>query len=92
LRSPDVIAYSLLDDRVMLCDMRTEEVYGLENVAADMWRALVAYGDLDAAVEYLLNLYEVEETRLRCDLDALTDELVARGLLEQIDGAGTTEA
>ncbi|MBC7233750.1 MAG: PqqD family protein [Chloroflexi bacterium] len=91
LRSPDAVAFHFRDDEIMLCDLRTEQVYGLEGVAADMWRALAGYGDLEVAVEYLLSLYEVDEPRLRSDLQAFADELLAKGLLEWIDEPSNTE-
>ena len=91
LRSPDAVAFHFCDDAIMLCDLRTEQVYGLEGVAADMWRALAGYGDLEVAVEYLLSLYEVDEPRLRSDLQAFADELLAKGLLEWIDEPSNAE-
>ena len=91
LRSPDEVAFQFHDDKVILCDMRTEQVYGLEGVAANMWRALAGYGDLDVAVAYLAPQYEVDEVRLRQDLRAFAHELLAKGLLERIDEPGDTE-
>lgn len=91
LRSPDGVAFHFDDDKIVLCDLRTELVYGLEGVAADMWRALVGYGDLRVAAEYLLALYEVEEQRLWSDLQAFADELLSKGLLERIDEPGDSE-
>lgn len=91
LRSPDGVAFHFDDDSIVLCDLRTEVVYGLEGVAADMWRALVGYGDLQAAAEYLLSFYEVDEQRLWGDLRAFADELLSKGLLEWIGDPGDSE-
>ena len=88
LRSPDEVAFNLLDGKIILCDLRTEQVYGLEDVAADMWRVLAAYGDLDVAGDYLLSQYDVDEVRLRGDLNAFANELLAKGLLEPVDEPG----
>lgn len=82
LRSPDGVAFHLDDDRILLCDLRTEQVYGLEGVAADMWRALVGYGDLEVSAAYLAPQYDVDEGQLRRDLRAFADELLSKGLLE----------
>ncbi len=92
VRSPEWVAHCNREDRVVLCNIETEEVFGLEGVAAEMWRALAAYGDLDAVVEYLLELYDVEEPRLRHDLDTFLEVMVAKGLLQRIhegDGEGS---
>lgn len=91
LRSPDEVAFHFDGDKVVLCDLRTEQVYGLEGVAADMWRALTGYGDLEVVAEYLLSLYEVDEKRLHSDLQAFTAELLDKGLLERIDEPGDSE-
>ncbi len=91
LRSPDAVAFSVGNGKVILCDLQTEQVYGLEDVAADMWRALTAYGDLDVAAEYLLSQYEVDQTRLRKDLRAFADHLLAKGLLERVHEPGNSK-
>ncbi len=49
-----------------------------------MWRALTGYGNLDAAAEYLLGLYDKNEATLRSDLRSFANELQANGLLEKI--------
>jgi len=67
---------------VVLHDAETDKVVGLDGVAADMWRALAAYGDPEAAMDYLLAHYEVDEGVLRSDLDRFIAELVDRGLLD----------
>jgi hypothetical protein len=85
LRARDDVAFRLEDDEVLLYDLRNEQLYGLQDVGADMWRAIAAYGDLDAAAEHLLSHYEIDEARLREDLMELTDQLLTRGLLERVD-------
>ncbi|NOZ06933.1 MAG: PqqD family protein [Chloroflexi bacterium] len=41
------------------------------------------------AVEYLLSQYDVDENKLRSDLEAFTEELMAKGLLEEVSAQGT---
>ncbi|MBC7262539.1 MAG: PqqD family protein [Chloroflexi bacterium] len=91
LRSPDGVAFHFDGDKIVLCDLRTELVYGLEGVAADMWRALVGYGDLRVAAEYLVSCYEVDEQKLWSDLQTFADELLSKGLLEWIDEPSDSE-
>jgi hypothetical protein len=85
LRTRDGVAFRIEDDEVLLYDQTTKHLYGLQDVGADMWRALAAYGDLDAAAEHLLGQYEVDEARLRQDLTDFSAQLLARGLFERVD-------
>ena len=82
LRSPDAVAFRIDEDKVTLCDLRTDKVYGLEGVGADMWRALAAYGDLDAAADYLLARFDADASMLCADLRSFANDLLATGLLE----------
>ena len=82
-RSPDHIVLGLAKDGgVTLCNAETGRVYNLEGIAAEMWRALAAYGDPQAVIQYLLPVYEVDEATLRKDLQVFMDQLLASGLLE----------
>jgi hypothetical protein len=83
-RSPDHIAYSLEDEQVTLCNLQSKQLYGLEGIAADMWRALVAYRSTEAVVQYILSRYDVDEATLRHDLGAFVESLLAAGLLESV--------
>jgi len=62
-------------------DEPTGRILGFEGVALDMWRALLAFGDVERAAGHLLTLYDVEADELRADLDELVEDLVGRGLL-----------
>lgn len=83
-RIPDSVAHNLTEQGVILCDLGNEQVYGLEGVSADMWRALAAYGDPEPAVHFLLGRYDIDESTIRRDLAAFIEHLVTAGLLEPI--------
>jgi hypothetical protein len=70
-------------DAVWLCEMENGEVFSLEGVAADMWKALAVYGDIDIAVDYLIGEYAVDEVTMYADLCAFTETLTTKGLLER---------
>jgi len=55
-----------------------------------MWRALASYGDAQAAVDYLLDLYRVERAELRHDVDRFLSELVSCGLVVSIPDENAT--
>jgi Coenzyme PQQ synthesis protein D (PqqD) len=59
--------------------------FSLTEVAADMWRAIVKHGSLEAAVVALSSEYKVDERTLRADLRDFVEDLLARDLLEQSD-------
>jgi hypothetical protein len=83
-RIPGHVAYSLEDQQVTLCNLQSKQVYGLEGIATDMWRALAAYGDMEAVVQFILSQYDVDEATLRHDLGAFIESLRAVGLLESV--------
>ncbi len=57
-RLGDHIAYRILDDEIQLLHQGDGRIYSLKHTARDMWRALVGYGDLRAAVEHMRTRYE----------------------------------
>jgi hypothetical protein len=82
LRSPDDVAYSLEDDNLTLCRLKTEQVYGLHGAATEMWRALAAYGDPAIVVQHLYSRYDVDEATLSHDVDNFIRSMLESGLLE----------
>ena len=75
------VAYVLLDEGVQMASLSSGEAFGFDGVAGDMWRALAAYGDVDAAVDRLHHLYIVERELLKSDVKTFLEELVAHGLM-----------
>jgi hypothetical protein len=94
LRVPPHIAWrvALEGQTVVLHDREADRVYGLENSAAAMWRALAAYGDPERALTYLrLEFASTDETRLRDDLIQFLHTMLERGLL-RVEDVGMTRA
>lgn len=73
------------DNAFILGNLKTGKSFRLEGIAADMWRAIVAYGNPEDVVVALLKTYEVELDRLRTDLETFITRLCAQGLLEGTD-------
>jgi len=69
----------------VVSDTETGEYSGLIGLAADMWRALCEYDDVEDVVTALLRRYEIDEATLRAELHAFVEGLLARGLLEPSD-------
>ena len=73
--------------QIVISSTKTGEYIGLIGVAADMWRALCEYSDLEGVVTALLRQYDIDEATLRADLHAFVDGLLARGLMELRDAS-----
>jgi hypothetical protein len=71
-----------VDGEMVLLDMESENYYGLDAVGSDIWRLLAEGKSLEETVAELLEIYEVEEERLRKDLQAFVTQLVDKGLAE----------
>lgn len=78
--SEDVLTQQVEDESVLL-DLKTEEYYSLDDVGTRMWQLMCESGDPKAAVEALLQIYEVDEATLRRDMAQLIAELAAHGLV-----------
>jgi hypothetical protein len=50
---PEGIVYGWFDGILYLLDTGRREVYRLDGLAADCWRALAGYGSTDTALTYL---------------------------------------
>ncbi len=78
--SPDVISQEVLGETVLL-DLDSECYFGLDAVGTRIWQLIRDSGELRTIYNTLLEEYEVEEPRLRADLEALITEASKRGLI-----------
>jgi Coenzyme PQQ synthesis protein D (PqqD) len=78
--SEQVISQEVSGETVML-DLESECYFGLDAVGTRIWQLIRDSGDLRTIYSTLLAEYEVEETQLQADLDALLTEASARGLI-----------
>jgi len=85
--SPDVIAQEVAGEMVLL-DLNSEHYFGLDAVGARVWQLIRESGDLQAIVDTLLDEFDVEEARLRDDLERLLGELLATGLVSPAAAGG----
>ena len=82
VRVPSDILISEVGGESVLLNLKNERYFGLDDVATQMWKALVASDSIQAAYERLLAEYDVEANRLRQDLDDLIQKLLEQGLVE----------
>lgn len=75
--------YADFGDTILVGEAGSQHAHSLDDVAADMWRALIATGDIEPAVAALRETYDVDEATLGDDLRALAETLLGKGLLER---------
>jgi hypothetical protein len=78
--SPQVISQEISDETVLL-DLQSECYFGLDAVGTRIWQLIRDNGELMTVYNTLLAEFEVEEARLRADLEALLEQACAHGLI-----------
>ena len=84
VRFPETLFAQEVDGEMVLLDMNSENYYGLDAVATEIWRLLREGKSLEETVGELLELYDVEEETLRVDLEAFVSRLTENGLAELV--------
>jgi len=69
----------------VILNLKTGTYFGLDAIGTRMWTLIGELRDTDKVLEALLAEYDVEEARLRADIDELISQLVRHELL-QMDG------
>ena len=65
----------------MILDMESQQYFGLDSVGARIWQLLDEHGEVGPIVRGLMQEFEVEEDRLRADIEELLASLTGRGLI-----------
>ncbi len=90
LAPADHVVFGTLAGTLVVGNVESGQAVALDDVAADMWRTIMAEGDEDAAVAALAGSYDAEVETLRADLEQFVAEASALGLL--VRHPGTHEA
>jgi len=77
---PDTLFAQEVDGEMVLLDMNSEHYFGLDAVGTDIWRILSEGKSLEETVRELMEIYEVDEERLRRDLERFVNRLIDNGL------------
>jgi len=83
---PPEILFQELSGEAVVLNLENGHYYGLDEVGTRMWALLAEHGQLAPVINILLQEYDVDEDRLRTDLQSLIDDLIEQGLL-RIDAA-----
>ena len=81
LRIPDDVVFRVLGDEAVILNLATGNYFGLDCVGTRMWQLMSEHGSMEKVVEVLLVEYEVEESRLRRDVDIAIRQLKDKGLV-----------
>lgn len=71
----DVFAQDV-DGEMVLLDMNTENYFGLDSVASDIWKLLQEGKTIQETYDALLAMYDVEPETLKNDLETFIKTLV----------------
>jgi hypothetical protein len=78
---PDHVLMRDLDGEAVILDLNQGHYFGLDEVGTRMWTLVTTQPSIEAACQVLLAEYDVDEPRLRQDLDELVCRLADQGLL-----------
>lgn len=78
---PDEVVARDLAGEALLVHLGTGTYFGLDATGTRIWHLLAEHGSPEDVVQRLLREFDVEETQLRRDLDALVAQLLEKGLL-----------
>lgn len=81
LRVAQNVVYRDLADESVLLNLDTGTYFGLDAVGTRLWHLVAEHGSTESAIDTLLAEYDVEPARLQKDVNALIDQLLAKGLL-----------
>jgi hypothetical protein len=78
--SKDVVFRDLSGEAVLL-NLATGTYFGLNEVGARMWNLLLEHGSTEKVIERMQDEYEVDQERIRLDLQGLVENLRGKGLV-----------
>lgn len=78
---PSDIAFRDIAGEAVVLNLSTGMYFGLDAVGTRIWRLLAEHGSSEPVVNTLLAEYDVEEERLRRDIEALLQQLLDKGLV-----------
>ena len=83
---PDGVVSGRFDDVLWLVHVDSEQIYSLNETAADMWQAVATYGCPQAVTGSLSERYDVARDRLARDVSDFVKHLAQQGLVERVEG------
>jgi len=85
LIAPEHVMFRELDGEAVLLNLQNEVYYGLDEVGTRMWQLLTTSDSLQAAMDTMLEEFDVSPETLEQDMAKMIKELKSNGLLETAD-------
>lgn len=87
---PEDVLVRIVDGEAVILNLKTEFYFGLDEASTEFWYAIEAGATLENAIVALLDVFEVDEERLRTDFSAFVDDLLSNELIEYREVAAET--
>ena len=81
LTIPEDVMVRDLGGEAVLLHLGTGTYFGLDSVGTRIWHLLAEHQSTEAVIPLLLQEFDVDERKLRLDLEALVTQLLAQRLL-----------
>ena len=85
LTAPEHVMFRELDGEAVLLNLQNEMYYGLDEVGTRMWTLLTTSDSVQAAMDAMLEEFDVTPEILEQDVAKMIKELQTNGLLETVD-------
>jgi len=85
LTAPEHVMFRELDGEAVLLNLQNEMYYGLDEVGTRMWQLLTTSDSVQAAMDTMLEEFDVSPETLEKDVAKMIKELLEQGLLESVD-------
>jgi len=85
LTAPEHVMFRELDGEAVLLNLHNEMYYGLDEVGTRMWTLLTTSDSVQAAMDAMLEEFDVTPEVLEQDVAKMIKELQTNGLLETVD-------
>ncbi len=82
LKIPEDIVFRIIGNEAIIQKVATRTCFNLDEVGTRMWQLIWDYRSTEDVIAALLNEYDVEERKLRGDVDTLVQQLIRNGLVE----------
>lgn len=80
----NVLSSAIIEESVLL-DLTKEKYFSLDDIGTRMWKVLLESESIGAAIDSLLQEYDVSRETLQSDVEELVEKLLAHGLVEVVD-------
>ena len=78
---PDDVVFRDVGGEAVILNLLTSTYFGLDEVGTRIWHLVGEHGSTEQVIAALLAEYEVDETKVRQDVDRLIRQLLEKGLV-----------